>query len=635
MHPSKSHFSTPSKDSVFSKQPGKPLIFNSPDWQNKKIFQDAERSQTPTPTTLSFDRRKDESSEASSWISIPDRSTHSTTSGSYQPQRDAVKRESSSDRSGEDDTRTHIPRKKLKSHITRVKTEPKAPKSFRAEKSSVQTLGFNQKLPKKQKVEANLEPHKKHLASSAPNWSNNSRSASTSPVPLSQSTGVTPKETPSTKFAVVLPPRGESASRSLLDKFRRSLPRSKDRGSTSSTLKEAKRSRETFLLAELKKDTSIARSRASTVEEVFGSHGLSNHYDNTATDDAQRKALAQKKAKKVKRSTIKLDWGQANTENIPFDPADFIPPAEQAKHLLDAKFEDVPGGASLTFLNDRNDRRIDGKFQFVNSYIRKGLKRQITPQDFGCFCSTDCNPQDTGCRCLRTPDGSKIAPYVRRQDGLVTLSPSFIDSIDGGTRQEIFECNDACLCSSNCLNRVVQKGRTTPLQIFMTPHCGFGIRSPQPIKRGQFIDVYLGELLTTKAIEEYESTSTEKSCSYVFSLDFFGEASYHIQGLHFGSPTRFINHSCNPNTRIFTVMMNHADQKIYKLAYFAIRDIPAMKEITFDYSPETANEEPWVPTPGVDDEAVVRCMCGERNCRGRIWPKRQAARRKGRGWARK
>lgn len=83
---------------------------------------------------------------------------------------------------------------------------------------------------------------------------------------------------------------------------------------------------------------------------------------------------------------------------------------------------------------------------------------------------------------------------------------------------------------------------------------------------------------------------------YVFSLDFFGPASYHVQGLHFGSPTRFMNHSCNPNTRIFTVMlMNHVSQKIYKLTYFAIRGITAMKETTLDYSPETADEEPWFP----------------------------------------
>lgn len=447
---------------------------------------------------------------------------------------------------------------------------------------------------------------------------------------------ITPERTQSTPSIVVQIDRpghqsseaSRSSSRALLDKFRQPLPKANvDRTKHISQRTEAR------LLAELKKDTSIARSRASTVEEIFGSHGLSKYYDDTATSDAERRAVAQPKAKKVKRSKVKLDWGRPPAASV-FNREDVIPPAEQARQLLDAKFEDVSAGASLTFLNERNDRRIDGKFQFINSYIRReNLRQQVAPPDFGCMCTKHCDPTNVECRCFLTSEGDKLVPYTKCPDGLVVLNPFFIHSVSG-TRQEIFECNDACKCSRDCFNRVVQKGRTIPLEIFMTRRCGFGIRSPEPIRKGQFIDVYLGELLTTKAIEEYESASTEKSSSYVFSLDFFGPASYHVQGLHFGSPTRFINHSCNPNTRTFTVMMNHADQKIYKLAYFAIRDIPARKEITFDYSPETADEEPWIPTPGEGDEGVVRCLCGEWNCRGRVWPKRQTARRKGRGWAR-
>jgi [histone H3]-lysine9 N-trimethyltransferase SUV39H len=447
---------------------------------------------------------------------------------------------------------------------------------------------------------------------------------------------ITPKRTQSTPSIVVQIDRpghqsseaSRSGSRALLDKFRQPLPKAEvDRTNHINQRTEAS------LLAELKKDTSIARSRASTVEEVFGSHGLSKHYDDTATSDAERRAVAQPKAKKVKRSKVKLDWGRPPAASV-FNHEDVIPPAEQARKLLDVKFEDVSAGAPLTFLNEVNDRRIDGKFQFINSYIRReNLRQQAAPPDFGCMCTKHCDPTNVECRCFLTSEGDKLVHYTKCPDGLVVLDPFFIHSVSG-TRQEIFECNDACKCSRDCFNRVVQKGRTIPLEIFMTRRCGFGIRSPEPIRKGQFIDVYLGELLTTKAIEEYENASTEKSSSYVFSLDFFGPASYHVQGLHFGSPTRFINHSCNPNTRTFTVMMNHADQKIYKLAYFAIRDIPARKEITFDYSPETADEEPWIPTSGEGDEDVVRCLCGEWNCRGRVWPKRRTARRKGRGWAR-
>ncbi len=429
----------------------------------------------------------------------------------------------------------------------------------------------------------------------------------------------------------------KSASRKLLDRFRQPLPRPDDATATEVKIRRARKQKEIQLLTELKKDTTVAQSRASTVEEFFGSHGLSKHYDDAYTSD-QRRSLAQTKAKRVNRSKVKLDWGVPVIKSAStFNPADVISPSEQAKRLLDLKFQDLSSGASLTFINERNDRQIGGKFQFVDSYIRRDLrgsarKSHAAPPEIGCTCSAPCESDDGACCCLRVAEGS-VKPYIKRDDGLTTLNPRFIDSV-GFAPQEIFECNSSCRCSGDCFNTVVQKGRTVPLQIFMTKRCGFGIRSPEPIKKGQFIDVYLGELLTTKAIEEYENASTEMSSSYVFSLDFFGPASYHVQGLHFGSPTRFINHSCNPNTRTFTVMMNHADQKVYKLAYFAIRDIPAMKEITFDYSPETANEEPWVPTPGEEDEGVVRCLCGEKNCRGRVWPKRQTARRKGRGWAR-
>ena len=428
----------------------------------------------------------------------------------------------------------------------------------------------------------------------------------------------------------------KSASRTLLEKFRQPLPRPDNATTTAAKVRSAKKQKEAQLLTELKKDTTIAQSRASTVEELFGSHGLSKHYDDACTSD-QRKSYAQTKAKKVKRSKIKLGCEAPVIEIAStFNPADVIPPSVQAKRLLDLKFQDISGGASLTFVNERNDKQIGGKFQFVDSYLQRGhreiaRKSQVASPEIGCTCSGQCE-SNAACHCLRVADGS-VRPYIKRDDGLTTLNPHFIDTV-GFAPQEIFECNSSCQCSGDCFNTVVQKGRTVPLQIFMTKRCGFGIRSPEPIKKGQFIDVYLGELLTTKAIEEYENASTEMSSSYVFSLDFFGPASYHVQGLHFGSPTRFINHSCNPNTRTFTVMMNHADQKVYKLAYFAIRDIPAMKEITFDYSPETANEEPWVPTSAEEDEGVVRCLCGEKNCRGRVWPKRQTARRKGRGWAR-
>src|SRR5947208_3852078 len=55
------------------------------------------------------------------------------------------------------------------------------------------------------------------------------------------------------------------------------------------------------------------------------------------------------------------------------------------------------------------------------------------------------------------------------------LREDYMEKTDAdGERCEIIECNDNCACGANCWNRVVQKGRTLPLEVFMTEKCGFG-----------------------------------------------------------------------------------------------------------------------------------------------------------------
>lgn len=80
-------------------------------------------------------------------------------------------------------------------------------------------------------------------------------------------------------------------------------------------------------------------------------------------------------------------------------------------------------------------------------------------------------------------------------------------------------------------------------------------------------------------------------------------------------PTRFINHSCDPNMRIFARVGDHADKNLHDLALFAIRDIPRGEELTFDYVDGVED--------GDDDaqntENMTRCLCGSKNCRKYLW----------------
>ena len=71
--------------------------------------------------------------------------------------------------------------------------------------------------------------------------------------------------------------------------------------------------------------------------------------------------------------------------------------------------------------------------------------------------------------------------------------------------------------------------------------------------------------------------------------------------------------------RIFARVRDHADKHLHDLALFAIKTIPAMEELTFDYvdghSDDPDDEE---PSPG-NKRDMTRCLCGSANCRKYLW----------------
>jgi [histone H3]-lysine9 N-trimethyltransferase SUV39H len=143
-----------------------------------------------------------------------------------------------------------------------------------------------------------------------------------------------------------------------------------------------------------------------------------------------------------------------------------------------------------------------------------------------------------------------------------------------------------------------------------------GLRSPDPIRAGQFIDCYLGEVITKEEAELREAAAgSQQNPSYLFSLDFLVDDDniYVVDSQRLGSPTRFMNHSCEPNCKMFPISRHHADDRIYDLAFFSLRDIPPLTELTFDYNPGWKGDKTIDPT-------AVKCLCGEPKCRGQLWP---------------
>lgn len=94
---------------------------------------------------------------------------------------------------------------------------------------------------------------------------------------------------------------------------------------------------------------------------------------------------------------------------------------------------------------------------------------------------------------------------------------------------------------------------------------------------------------------------------------------YVCDGMHVGGPTRFMNHSCDPNCRLFTVSYNHSDRNIYDLAFFTVEAIPAATELTFDYKDEddrsVITHEQALEVKHRDGYMPQKCLCGTAECR--------------------
>ncbi|KAI5370234.1 Putative SET domain-containing protein [Septoria linicola] len=232
----------------------------------------------------------------------------------------------------------------------------------------------------------------------------------------------------------------------------------------------------------------------------------------------------------------------------------------------------------------------------------------------------------------------KRFPYSKPKVGGIQTMVSFYRE----ERYPIFECNINCRCGPRCKSRLVQNGRKVPLVIFNTgADQGWGVKCDEDLIQGEFIDVYLGEVITDEETTRREKSSeaTKDKASYLFSLDKFAgdrdptngnrpldnDDCYVVDGQYMGNVTRFMNHSCEPNVRQYTVSYNKHDLKLYNLAFFAYVDIPAGTELCFDYAEKDeveldvaiARREHALADP--DNKDKPRCRCGASKCRGILW----------------
>ncbi|KLO16052.1 SET domain-containing protein [Schizopora paradoxa] len=249
----------------------------------------------------------------------------------------------------------------------------------------------------------------------------------------------------------------------------------------------------------------------------------------------------------------------------------------------------------------------------------------VPPPDYqglkGCDCVGGCNPKSKTCACIKR---QRLQFRDIENDPHRWLPEGFMYNEKGilvQTNFPIIECNDACRCSDECMNRVVQRGRRCHVKIEKTEKKGWGVFAVKKIPRGTFVGIYSGEVLREEDGEKRGQFYTKAGRTYLFDIDCWHigqtENLYTIDAYHAGNFTRFLNHSCDPNCSISFVYHNDADLSKPLFALFTKKDVALGEELTFSYSGE--DDEDLDEVMRNQKPLYQDCYCGSKNCRGYIF----------------
>uniref|UniRef100_A0A672SJG8 Histone-lysine N-methyltransferase, H3 lysine-36 specific n=1 Tax=Sinocyclocheilus grahami TaxID=75366 RepID=A0A672SJG8_SINGR len=177
-------------------------------------------------------------------------------------------------------------------------------------------------------------------------------------------------------------------------------------------------------------------------------------------------------------------------------------------------------------------------------------------------------------------------------------NPCGIDS-ECINRMLMYECHSqVCPAATRCQNQSFTKRQYTEVEIFRTLSRGWGLRSVSDIKKGAFVNEYVGEVIDEEECRaRIKHAQEDNICNfYMLTLD----KDRIIDAGPKGNQSRFMNHSCQPNceTQKWTV---NGDTRV---GLFALEDIPTGVELTFNYNLECLGNGKTV------------CKCGAPNCSG-------------------
>ncbi len=117
------------------------------------------------------------------------------------------------------------------------------------------------------------------------------------------------------------------------------------------------------------------------------------------------------------------------------------------------------------------------------------------------------------------------------------------------------------------MKKLIQK----KVKVRRSPHGGLGLYAEEPIKKGEFVIEYIGEMIT-------EEEADKRLGKYLFEIS----KKWTLDGRGRENTARYINHSCVPNCE--------ADVRGTRVYIEAIKNIKPGDELTYDYQKEYFDE---------------------------------------------
>ncbi|XP_055018152.1 histone-lysine N-methyltransferase NSD3 isoform X3 [Boleophthalmus pectinirostris] len=162
-----------------------------------------------------------------------------------------------------------------------------------------------------------------------------------------------------------------------------------------------------------------------------------------------------------------------------------------------------------------------------------------------------------------------------------------------------YECHpQVCPAGESCENQCFSKRMYAETEVFKTEVCGWGLRTNQALRKGDFVTEYVGEVIDSEECQQRIKQAHENHVTNFYMLTLTKDRV--IDAGPKGNSSRFMNHSCSPNceTQKWTV---NGDVRI---GLFALCDIEAGTELTFNYNLHCVGNR------------RTSCHCGSDNCSG-------------------